>query len=64
MTNSFRVLVTDHPWPNLEIEQAILEPVGAEIVDAPDGNESTLVRLASDVDAVATCWARVGQRGD
>ncbi len=54
-----RVLITDRPWPDAEIERGILEPVGCEVIEAPDGEESTLVGLARDVDAIATCWAEV-----
>ncbi len=55
-----RVLITDHPWPGgIDIEQRLLKPYGVEIVDAPDGDETTLMRLAEDVDAIATCWAKV-----
>lgn len=54
-----RVLLTDHPWPGIEIERDILGPYGVEIVDAPDDSEATLARLAVDVDAIATCWGQV-----
>ncbi len=55
----FRVLLTDRPWSNWDIEQAILTDAGAEIVPAPDGDEATLVELAKDCDAIGTCWAKV-----
>ncbi len=54
-----RVLITDHPWPGIDIETQLLKPYGVEIVDAPDGDETTLMRLATNVDAIATCWAKV-----
>ncbi len=54
-----RVLITDRPWPDSDIERAILEPVGCEVVEAPDPEEETLVALARDADAIATCWAEV-----
>lgn len=57
-----RVLITDHPWPELDIERGILEPAGVVVVDAPDAGEETLARLAADVDAIATCWAEVTER--
>jgi len=54
-----RVLLTDLPWGDSDIERDGLAAVGAEAVTAPDGDEATLVRLAAGVDAIATCWARV-----
>lgn len=54
-----KVLMTDHPWPSIDIETRILTEHGIELIDAPADDEATLVSLASDVDAIATCWAKV-----
>jgi D-3-phosphoglycerate dehydrogenase len=53
------VLVTDYPWGNVDVESEILKPHGVHVVAAPNGEERTLVDLVRDVDAIATCWARV-----
>lgn len=58
MTN-FRVLVTDYAWPTLEIEQAILAEVGAELVVAETGEAAELVALAGEADAILTCWKQL-----
>ncbi len=55
----WRVLLTDYAWPELEIEREILSAAGAELLVAPDASEATLSRLAHEVDAILTCWARV-----
>ncbi|MYB76812.1 MAG: C-terminal binding protein [Chloroflexi bacterium] len=55
----YRALVTDYVWPTLEREQAVLKPVGVELVPAPSGDEETLARLAADVDGIMTCFASV-----
>ena len=62
MADGFRVLITDRAWPDSQIEQEILREVGAEVLDAPDASESTLLDLASGVDAIAACWAQVTLR--
>lgn len=51
-----RVLVTDYAWPNLETEQAILAPIGVELVVAQRGDPDELIALAQDVDAILCCW--------
>ncbi len=56
---SWRVLLTDRAWPDSSIEQRELAVVGAELIEAPEGSESTLTQLAADVDAIMTCWAPV-----
>ncbi|MEM7031247.1 MAG: C-terminal binding protein [Chloroflexota bacterium] len=55
----FKVLVTDYAWPTLDIERDILAQVGAELVVAKTGEADELIRLASDVDAILTCWKQV-----
>jgi D-3-phosphoglycerate dehydrogenase len=58
----FRVLLTDRAWPSLDLERDILSQGNAELIEAPDDSEQTLIGLASDVDAIATCWAKVTSR--
>lgn len=62
MTETLRVLITDRPWSDSDIEREILAEVGAEVVDAPSGDEETLVEAARDCVAIATCWAKVTGR--
>ena len=59
MSENARVLVTDYVWPDLEPERAILDPLGIELVEAPDGAEDTLAGLARDADGILTCFAPV-----
>ena len=56
---SWKVLITDYVWPSTDPERAVLEAGGASVVVAPDGEESTLVELARDADAIMTCFANV-----
>ncbi len=56
---AYRVLITDYVWPSLDRERAILAPLGATLIPAPDGTEATLAALAEGVDAILTCFARV-----
>lgn len=56
---AMRVLLTDHPWPEVDIERAILAEAEAELVVAPDADTESLTAAASDVDAIMTCWANV-----
>ena len=59
MSREFRVLITDRAWPDCAVERGILSRIGAEVVEAPQGDEATLVELARDADAIGTCWAHV-----
>jgi D-3-phosphoglycerate dehydrogenase / 2-oxoglutarate reductase len=54
-----RVLLTDHPWPDVEIERSILKQVPAELIVANQTDEATLTAAAANVDAIMTCWAKV-----
>ena len=55
----FRVVVTDHVFANLEIEQSVLAPLQAELELAPATDEATLVELARGADALLVCYAPV-----
>jgi D-3-phosphoglycerate dehydrogenase / 2-oxoglutarate reductase len=59
---TFRVLVTDYAWPDLEPERAVLAAIGAELVVAERGDEDELTVLAADADAILTCWKPVSQQ--
>ena len=52
-----RVLITDHPWPGLDVERGVL--AGCEVVAAGAADEATLVREAADCDAIGASWAPV-----
>ena len=53
------VLMTDRPWPDDSIERDLLTKAGIELVLADADDEATLVNAVGDVDAIATCWAKV-----
>ena len=59
---ALKILVTDYKWPDLEIEKEVLSAVDAELVVAPDGEEETLVALASGCVGIMTCWAQTTRR--
>lgn len=59
MTNTFTVLVTDRAWPGLEVERAVLEPLGATLVEPGSPEPEAMVALAAELDAVLTCWRTV-----
>lgn len=54
-----RVLITDAPWGDVDVERELLAPAGCEVLLAPADDEQTLADLAGDVTAIATCWAPV-----
>jgi D-3-phosphoglycerate dehydrogenase / 2-oxoglutarate reductase len=53
------VLITDFPWGNVDLETKILSQHGARVVAASGSDEATLVGMATDAEAIATCWAKV-----
>src|SRR5688500_3045771 len=57
MPERFRVLVTDRPWPDVEIERSILATVGAKVVEPSDPTPAAIAALAPTADAIAVCWA-------
>jgi D-3-phosphoglycerate dehydrogenase len=62
MSQEFRVLITDRAWPDCSIEREILSRIGAQLIEAPSGDEATLVALARESDAIGTNWAQVTEK--
>jgi len=56
---TWRILMTDRAWPDTTLEQQVLAPYDAEIVEPAATDEATLAAAATDVDAIATNWAKV-----
>jgi len=54
-----RVLITDQVFGGTEIERAVLEPLGVEVVEAQAQDEETLVALAAGVQGILVCFAPV-----
>lgn len=57
--SKYKVLLTDYAWADLTIERHVLSQIDAELVVAPQHDEQTLKGLATDADAIMTCWAQV-----
>ncbi len=54
---TYRVLVTDYAWPNLDVERKVLAQVGAElIVPTRGGSQDELAELAPQADAILVNW--------
>jgi D-3-phosphoglycerate dehydrogenase len=57
----FKVYVSDHDYPDLAIERAVLEPVGAEVVGLQCRTGEGLAELAADADVILQQYARIGR---
>lgn len=55
----FKVVVTDHPFPNMEIEQRELGKIGADLVVRQCGGEDEVLDLTRDADAVLNTYAKI-----
>lgn len=60
--SKFKVVITDFDYGDTDIERAILEPVGAEVVALQAKTEDDLLTAAADCDAIVNQYARVGAR--
>lgn len=61
-----RVLLTDHPWADVDVERAVIEAAGHELVIGPtEAADSSVIEglvAESDPSAIITCWARVSAK--
>jgi D-3-phosphoglycerate dehydrogenase len=56
-----RVLLTDYAWRDLDIERAILQEAGAELIVAQRQDAKSLADLAAGCEAIMTNWAKVSE---
>jgi D-3-phosphoglycerate dehydrogenase len=59
---SFKVVITDFDYGDNDIERAILEPIGAEVVALQTKSEDDLIPHVRDAHAVMNQYQRVGAR--
>jgi D-3-phosphoglycerate dehydrogenase len=55
----FRIVVTDHPAPTIDVEAEVLAAIDGELIVAARGDEGELTELVSDADAILTCFRHV-----
>lgn len=55
----FKVYVTDYDYPDLEVERAVLEPIGAEVIGLQDPTGTRLAELAVDADGLLEQYAKI-----
>lgn len=55
----FTIAVTDHPWDALDVEAAILEPLGCRLVHRPCKTPAERIALVADADAVLVQFAPI-----
>lgn len=61
-----RVLLTDHPWPGIEVERSIIEAAGLDFIAGPSetGSAAEIEALiaAHDPAGIMTCWAQISEK--
>lgn len=60
--NKYKVVITDYPFPNLEIEKRELGKIGAQLVECIGSDEEAIISEAADADGVLTCYAEITPR--
>jgi len=65
-TQKLKILLTDHPWPDVTVEQAIFDAAGMELIagpiEAPTAEAIEATVAAHDPQAIMCCWAQVSER--
>jgi D-3-phosphoglycerate dehydrogenase / 2-oxoglutarate reductase len=57
----FKVYVSDYDYPDLAIETAVLEPIGAEVVGLQCRTGEGIAKLAADADAILQQYAMISR---
>jgi len=60
MRKRFKVVVSDHDYPDLSIEKSVLEPIGAEVIGAQcKSGGKPLLKYVKDADAILQQYAEI-----
>jgi D-3-phosphoglycerate dehydrogenase / 2-oxoglutarate reductase len=66
MSGRPRVVLTDHPWPGIDVETNILGAAGYDLVagpeETPTAAEVEAMVAGNDPMAIMTCWAQVSAK--
>jgi len=57
--NKFKVYISDYDYPDIAIEKAVLEPIGAEVIGLKDKTGEHLAELAADADGIIQQYAKI-----
>lgn len=58
----YKVVVSDHDYPDLEVEKSILEPIGAEVIGAQcKSGGKALLKHVKDADGILQQYAEIGE---
>ncbi len=60
--SKFKVYITDYDYPDNDIEKAILEPIGAEVIGLKCKTGEGLAELAKDADALLQQYAKIPRK--
>ncbi len=65
-TKTLKVVLTDHPWPDVAVEQAVFDAAGIELIagpiEAPTAQAIEATVAKHDPQAIMCCWAQVTER--
>ncbi|TWT01767.1 C-terminal binding protein [Planomicrobium sp. CPCC 101079] len=59
--SKYKVYVSDFDYPDIEIEKAILEPIGAEVIGLQCKTGESLAEQAKDADAIFQQYAKISR---
>ncbi len=62
MSTTYKVLITDHRFPDISIQQEIISRFGAELIVGQANNEDDLVNLAKDAHGILNAQAKITAR--
>ena len=52
MSSKFKVVITDHRFPSVEIQEKVLSEIGAELVVGQSKTEEEIIEIARDADGI------------
>ncbi|MDI6729577.1 MAG: C-terminal binding protein, partial [Thermodesulfovibrionales bacterium] len=62
MNSRFKVVITDHRFPNIDSERQVLSEVGAEVIVSEAKNDEELIELVKDADGILNARLKINPK--
>lgn len=62
MGSTYKVVITDHRFPNVDIQREVLARIGAELIEGQAKTEDEIIAIAKDADGILNARSKITEK--
>ena len=62
MGSKYKVVITDHRFPNVDIQREVLARIGAELIEGQAKTEEEIIAIAKDADGILNARSKITEK--